>query len=137
MAELRAALLNKLTSLQDKLRAHKVLIEAAVDKLYNEKGERDLRRREILLQESKQVLSSLHESDEKMVKELKSEAFDKLRALRKAKKETARLLEGMEAAVPQAHDTVEEVELGPDVDSTYYQVGGGIYWAMPILGYFF
>jgi hypothetical protein len=125
MAELRAALLNKLTSLQDKLRAHKVLIETTVDKLDNEKGERDLRRREILLQESKQVLSSLHESDEKMVKELKSEAFDKLRAVRKAKNETARLLEGMEDAVPQAHNTVEEVELGPDVDSRYYQVGGG------------
>ena len=122
MAELRAALLNKLTSLQDKLRAHKVLIETAVDKLDNEKGERDLRRREILLQESKQVLSSLHESDEKMVKELKSEAFDKLRAVRKAKNETARLLEGMEDAVPQAHNTVEEVELGPDVDSRYYQI---------------
>ena len=104
MAELRAALLNKLTSLQDKLRAHKVLIETTVDKLDNEKGERDLRRREILLQESKQVLSSLHESDEKMVKELKSEAFDKLRAVRKAKNETARLLEGMEDAVPQAHN---------------------------------
>ena len=122
MAELRAALLNKLTSLQDKLRAHKVLIETTVDKLDNEKGERDLRRREILLQESKQVLSSLHESDEKMVKELKSEAFDKLRAVRKAKNETARLLEGMEDAVPQAHNTVEEVELGPDVDSRYYQI---------------
>ena len=122
MAEQRAALLNKLTSLQDKLRAHKVLIETAVDKLDNEKGERDLRRREILLQESKQVLSSLHESDEKMVKELKSEAFDKLRAVRKAKNETARLLEGMEDAVPQAHNTVEEVELGPDVDSRYYQI---------------
>ena len=111
--------MNKLTSLQDKLEAHKVLIETAVDKLDSEKGERDLRRREILLQESNKVLSRLHESDEKMVKEMKSEAFDKLRAVRKAKNETARLLEGMEAAVPQAHDTVEEVELGPDVDSRW------------------
>ena len=47
------------------------------------------------------LLSSLHVTDKRQVKELKGEAFDQLRAVKKVELETKVLLECVEAAIPQ------------------------------------
>ena len=54
------------------------------------------------------LLSSLRETDKRQVKELKGEAFDQLRAVKKVELETKVLLECLEAAIPQDLDTMEE-----------------------------
>ena len=108
MAVMKATLVNQLRSLQEKLKGQESRIEIGVDKLENGKGGRDSKRKEIILNELKQILSSLHETDKKQVKELKSEVFDQLRAVAKVERETARLLEVVKAASPQDLATMEE-----------------------------
>ena len=108
MAVMKATLVNQLRSLQEKLKGQESRIEIGVDKLENGKGGRDSKRKEIILNELKQILSSLHETDKKQVKELKSEVFDQLRAVVKVERETARLLEVVKAASPQDLATMEE-----------------------------
>ena len=54
------------------------------------------------------LLSSLRETDKRQVKELKGEAFDQLRAVKKVELETKVLLECVEAAIPQDLDTMQE-----------------------------
>ena len=108
MAVIKATLVNQLRSLQEKLKGQESRIEIGVDKLENGKGGRDSKRKEIILNELKQILSSLHETDKKQVKELKSEVFDQLRAVAKVERETARLLEVVKAASPQDLATMEE-----------------------------
>ena len=54
------------------------------------------------------LLSSLRETDQRQVKDLKGEAFDQLRAVAKVERETKVLLECVEAAIPQDLDTMQE-----------------------------
>lgn len=108
MTLMKATLLNQLRSLQEKLREHDLRIETGVDAFENGKAGRDSKRKEILLHEVKQILSNLHETDKKQVKELKSDVFDQLRAVAKVEKETARLVEVVKTASSQDLDTMEE-----------------------------
>ena len=105
---MKATLLNQLRSLQEKLREQEIRIGTGVDAFENGKGGRDSKRKEILLHEVKQILSNLHETDKKQEKELKSDVFDQLRAVAKAKTETARLVEVVKTASTQDLDTMEE-----------------------------
>lgn len=108
MAVMKATLVTQLETLQKKLKDQESRIETGVVKLESEKGDRDLKRKEILLHKFKEILSSLRETDNKYVKEVKSEVFDHLRAVAKVEKDIARLLECVEAAIPQDLDTMEE-----------------------------
>ena len=108
MTLMKATLLNQLRSLQEKLREHEMRIETGVDAFENGKAGRDSKRKEILLHEVKQILSNLHETDKKQMKELKSDVFDQLRAVAKVEKETARLVEVVKTASSQDLDTMEE-----------------------------
>jgi len=65
------------------LKATKCAIEDAMDNLERGKKARDVRRKEILLTEMKQVLAMLSETDNKVVKDLKGEAFDMIRSISK------------------------------------------------------
>ena len=108
MTLMKATLLNQLRSLQEKLREQEMRIETGVDAFENGKAGRDSKRKEILLHEVKQILSNLHETDKKQVKDLKSDVFDQLRAVAKVEKETARLVEVVKTASSQDLDTMEE-----------------------------
>ena len=108
MTLMKATLLNQLRSLQEKLREQEMRIETGVDAFENGKAGRDSKRKEILLHEVKQILSNLHETDKKQMKELKSDVFDQLRAVAKVEKETARLVEVVKTASSQDLDTMEE-----------------------------
>jgi len=65
------------------LRETKCTIEDAISNLERGKKIRDVRRKEILLSEMKQALSVLAETDNKVVKDLKGEAFDMIRSMGK------------------------------------------------------
>ena len=108
MGVIRTLLLTQLRGLQEKLKEQKRRIETGVDDLENGKGDRDSIRKAIILQEAKQILSSLRGTDERQAKELKSQALDQLKAVAKAGRESKVLLECLEAAVPQDLDTMME-----------------------------
>ena len=108
MAVKKTALVTQLSGLQEKLKEQKRRIETGVDDMENKKGDRDSKRKEIILKEAKEILASLRETDKRQVEELKSEAFDHLRAVSKAGRESKVLLECVEDALPQDLDTMEE-----------------------------
>ena len=65
------------------LRATKCAIEDAMGNLERGKKARDVGRKEILLTEMKQVLAMMAENENKVVKDLKGEAFDMIRSISK------------------------------------------------------
>ena len=88
----------ELESLQESIESRKSEIENRVDKLEEGKKARDVRKREILLKEMKQVLAKLNEVDKNIVKDLKGEAFDFLRGMRKINEEIAAFKDSLEKA---------------------------------------
>ena len=91
-------MLIELESLQESIESRKSEIENRVDKLEEGKKARDVRKREILLKEMKQVLAKLNEVDKNIVKDLKGEAFDFLRGMRKINEEIAAFKDSLEKA---------------------------------------
>ena len=61
----------------------KCAIEDAIDKLERGMKARDVERKQVLLSEMKRALAMLAETDKKIVKDLKVEAFDKIRCMSK------------------------------------------------------
>ena len=76
-------MLLQLDNIQGTVNVKKYEIEAGVDEMEEGKKARDVKKKEILLYELKKVLVKLNEVDKSIVKDLKGEAFDYLRGLRK------------------------------------------------------
>jgi len=88
----------ELENLQECIERRKCEIETGVDKLEEGKKARDVKKREFLLKEMKQVLAKLNEVDKNIVKDLKGEAFDFLRGMRKINEEIAAFKDSLEEA---------------------------------------
>ena len=93
MTSVKLELVNRLRALQANLKRQEDVLKTGVDQLEDGKKSRDVKRKEIMLNEVKKVLSSLHETDKNLIKELKSEVFDQLRAMNKVEKEVNKLIE--------------------------------------------
>jgi len=76
-------MLLQLDNIQGTVNVKKYEIEAGVDEMEEGKKARDVKKKEILLYELKKVLAKLNEVDKTIAKDLKGEAFDYLRGLRK------------------------------------------------------
>jgi hypothetical protein len=109
MASVKLDVVNKLRALHNNLKQQEKQIQEGMDRLENERKQRDIRRKEILLHEVKTVLASLHETDRKLVKDLKSDVFDQLRAMSKVEREVLKLLEAVKVTNNQDMDTMAEV----------------------------
>ena len=93
MTSVKLELVNRLRALEANLKQQEDVLKTGVDHLEDGKKTRDIKRKEIMLNEVKKVLSNLHETDKNLVKELKSEVFDQLRAMNKVEKEVNKLIE--------------------------------------------
>ena len=93
MAAVKLDLVNQLRALQAKMKAHQELVEVGVDKLEEGKTIRDNKRKEILLKEIKIILGVLHDTDKRLIRNLKSEVFDHIRSISKVEKEVSRVIE--------------------------------------------
>jgi hypothetical protein len=109
MASAKLEVVNKLRALNNNLKYQEEQIQEGIDRMENEKKNRDIKRKEILLHEVKTVLASLHETDKKIVKDLKSDVFDQLRAMSKVQREVEKLLQEVKVTNNQDMDTMEEV----------------------------
>ena len=83
--------MQELHDLCKNLNGTKWAIEDGVDKLEKGMKVRDLKRKEILLSEMKQVLGLMAETDNRIVKDLKGEAFDMMRSLNRIADDIASL----------------------------------------------
>ena len=93
MTSVKLELVNRLRALEANLKQQEDVLKTGVDHLEDGKKTRDIKRKEIMLNEVKKVLSNLHETDKNLVKELKSEVFDQLRAMNKVEKEVNKLID--------------------------------------------
>jgi len=91
-------MMEELQSLQESVRDTKVSIETGVDLLEEGIKARDVERRKILLCEMKKLLGKLNEVDKRIMKDLKGEAFDFLRNMRRVSDE----IETFKAAVVES-----------------------------------
>ena len=108
MGTVKLDLVNKLYVVLNKLKMQHEAVEKAMDKLEEEKLTRDNKRKEVLLQEIKLVLASLHETDKKLVRNLKSEIFDHNRLVIKLEKEVSKLIDLVNCSNSKDMDTMNE-----------------------------
>lgn len=83
---------NKLRSLCTKLEAESTEMKEAIEELEQGRRERDEARKKLLLAEIKVVIATLHETDKSLIKDVKSEVFDKLRDISKVDKEAKTII---------------------------------------------
>ena len=118
----QAAMIGDLRDLRNKLREQGLLISRGFKKMESEKKVRDDRRKEIVLEVLKASLKTLHDIDSDLVKEIKSEVYDKKEAIENLDEKLTRFIksvksseaedeEWMRAAVKELTDNVVALQL--------------------------
>jgi len=102
-------MLLELDNLQVSLEITKSEIEVGVDNLEDGKKARDVKKKELLLHEMKQILAKLNEIDKKVVKDLKGDAFDFLRSVNKITDEIASMKDALKTAPENERNWKTEV----------------------------
>ena len=118
----QAAIIGDLRDLKIKLKEQGLLISRGFKKMESEKKARDDRRKEIVLEVLKASLKTLHDIDSELVKEIKSEVYDKKEAIENLDEKLTRFIksvksseaedeEWMRAAVKELTDNVAALQL--------------------------
>ena len=88
----------ELHDIQRSLQVKKSAVEIGVDNLEEGKKVRDIKKKEFLLNEMKQILAKLNEIDKKAVKDLKGDALDFIHCVKKMTDEIAILKDSLKTA---------------------------------------
>ena len=107
---------NDLSNLAASLGKKKSNIEKNIEELESGKTGRDEDRKNIMLNEIRNMLRSLSEADKKVIRDLKVEAFDSLRKINKLKEEILIQSKLVEAIVEQEEEASKE-EIMKQLDS--------------------
>ena len=118
----QAAMIADLRDLKNKLREQGLLISRGFKNMESEKKARDDRRKEIVLEVLKASLKTLHDIDSELVKEIKSEVYDKKEAIENLDEKLTRFIksvksseaedeEWMRAAVKELTNNVAALQL--------------------------
>ena len=118
----QAAMIGDLRDLRNKLKEQGLLISRGFKMIESEKKARDDRRKEIVLEVLKASLKTLHDIDSELVKEIKSEVYDKKEAIENLDEKLTRFIksvksseaedeEWMRAAVKELTDNVAALQL--------------------------
>ena len=70
--------------------------------------ERDEARKKLLLAEIKAVIATMHETDKNLIKDMKSEVFDKLRDISKVEKDAKDIIDALKTTNEKDMDIVED-----------------------------
>ena len=118
----QAAMVGDLRELKKKLKEQGSLLSRGFKKVESEKKERDERRKEIVLEVLRAALKGAHEMDSNLVKEIKSEVYDKKEAAENLEEKIVSLIksvksseeedeEMMKAGVKELTDQVDDLNL--------------------------
>jgi len=118
----QAAMVGDLRELKKKLKEQGSLLSRGFKKVESEKKERDERRKEIVLEVLRAALKGAHEVDSNLVKEIKSEVYDKKEAAENLEEKIVSLIksvksseeedeEMMKAGVKELTDQVDDLNL--------------------------
>ena len=94
----QAAMVGDLRELQKKLKEQGGLISRGFKRVESEKEARDQKRKRIVLEELKAALKTLHEMDSQLVKDMKSEVYDKKEAIESIDEKVTSLIKSVKSS---------------------------------------
>ena len=114
----QAAMVGDLRELKKKLKEQSGLLSRGFKRVESEKKERDERRKEIVLDGLRAALKKLHGMDSDLVKEMKSEVYDKKEAAENLEEKIASLIKSVKSSEEEDEDTMRAgvKELADQVD---------------------
>ena len=114
----QAAMVGDLRELKKKLKEQSGLLSRGFKRVESEKKERDERRKEIVLDGLRAALKTLHVGDSDLVKEMKSEVYDKKEAAENLEEKIASLIKSVKSSEEEDEDTMRAgvKELADQVD---------------------
>ena len=122
-------MIRDLRDLRKKLKEHGDLLSRGFKQLESEKKERDDERKRIVLQGLKAALKTLHDMDSELVKEMKSEVYDKKEAIENLEEEVASLIKSAKSSEDDEEEMRERVEkLSSDVADLQLEQFSRLVW---------
>ena len=114
----QAAMVGDLRELKKRLKEQSGLLSRGFKRVESEKKERDERRKEIVLDGLRAALKTLHSFDSDLVKEMKSEVYDKKEAAENLEEKIASLIKSVKSSEEEDEDTMRAgvKELADQVD---------------------
>ena len=114
----QAAMVGDLRELKKRLKEQSGLLSRGFKRVESEKKERDERRKEIVLDGLRAALKTLHGCDSDLVKEMKSEVYDKKEAAENLEEKIASLIKSVKSSEEEDEDTMRAgvKELADQVD---------------------
>ena len=115
----QAAMVGDLEILKNKLKEQRVMMSKGFKRVESRKKEREEKRKELVLVELRAALKTLHEMDSELVKEMKSEVYDKKEAVENMDEKVKTLMKSVEsseeelmrAAIKELTDQVAALQL--------------------------
>lgn len=125
----QAAMIQDLKILRTNLKEQGVLLSRRFKRLELEKKERDDERKRIALERLKAALKTLHDMDSELVKEMKSEVYDKKEAIENLEEEVASLIKSAKSSEDDEEEMRERVEkLSSDVADLQLEQFSRLVW---------
>ena len=125
----QAAMIQDLKNLRTNLKEQGVLLSRRFKRLELEKKERDDERKRIALERLKAALKTLHDMDSELVKEMKSEVYDKKEAIENLEEEVASLIKSAKSSEDDEEEMRERVEkLSSDVADLQLEQFSRLVW---------
>ena len=125
----QAAMIQDLKILRTNLKEQGVLLSRRFKRLELEKKERDDERKRIALERLKAALKTLHDMDSDLVKEMKSEVYDKKEAIENLEEEVASLIKSAKSSEDDEEEMRERVEkLSSDVADLQLEQFSRLVW---------
>ena len=123
------AMIRDLKILRTNLKEQGVLLSRRFKRLELEKKERDDERKRIVLERLKAALKTLHDMDSDLVKEMKSEVYDKKEAIENLEEEVASLIKSAKSSEDDEEEMRERVEkLSSDVADLQLEQFSRLVW---------
>jgi len=94
----QAAMVGDLEILKNKLKEQRVMMSKGFKRVESRKKEREEKRKELVLVELRAALKTLHEMDSELVKEMKSEVYDKKEAVENMDEKVKTLMKSVESS---------------------------------------
>ena len=104
VSQAKAEMIGDLKDLRTKLKEQSCLLSRGFKRVESEKEERDNERKKIVLEGLKAALKRLHEVDSELVKEIKSEVFDKKQAIENLEEKVASLIKAMKSSAEEEEE---------------------------------
>ena len=126
----QVAMIGDLRDLRTKLKEQSGLMSREFKRVESEKKERDDERKRIVLEGLKAALKTLHDMDSDLVKEMKSEVYDKKEAIENLERKVAGLIKSVKSSEEEDEEVMRKAikELTDDVAGLQLEQFSRLVW---------